>query len=90
MYTQLDLSKVDSLGCMVFSYKTVMEFFGFDTDPIIGLDIGLTAIKILQLSKSGEKIKVDNYAVVPLELGVVGEKNIIDRDRLIAAIKTAI
>lgn len=90
MYTQLDLSKVDSLRRIVFSYNNILEFFGFDTDPIIGLDIGLTAVKILQLSKSGDRIKVDHYAMVPLELGVVNEKNIVDRDRVIAAIKTAI
>ena len=62
----------------MFSYHNVLEFFGFDTDPIIGLDIGLTAVKILQLSKSGDRIKVEHYAMVPLEHGVVNEKNIID------------
>jgi type IV pilus assembly protein PilM len=74
----------------VFSYNSILEFFGFDTDPIIGLDIGLTAVKILQLGKAGDRIKVEHYAMVPLEQGVVSEKNVVDRDRVVGAIKAAI
>lgn len=67
-----------------------MEFFGYDTDPIVGLDIGSSSVKVLQLGKSGDRIRVENFAIEQLEPGIVREKNIVDRDRVVAAIKAAI
>lgn len=54
------------------------------------MDIGSTAVKILQLAKSGDRIRVDHFAIEPLEPGIVHEKNIVDRDRVLAAIRVAI
>lgn len=67
----------------------IMELLGFDTDPIVGLDIGASAVKILQLGKHGDRIRVENFAMEQLEPGLVRERNIIDRDKVVAAIKSA-
>ena len=89
MYTQLDLSKVISLGIIVLDRSQISEFFGLESDPILGIDIGSTAIKLMQLEMAGGQIRVQHFALEPLEPGVVIEKNIIDRDIVIAAIKAA-
>jgi len=90
VYTQLDLSKVISLRTIVLNRNQILELFGIDTDPILGIDIGSTAIKVLQVGMVGGQIKITNYAIEPLEPGIVIEKNIIDRDRVIAAIREAV
>ncbi len=74
---------------MADSYN-IMELLGFDTGPIIGLDIGASAVKVLQLGKHGDRIRVENFAIEQLEPGVVRERNIVDRDRVVAAIKSVI
>jgi type IV pilus assembly protein PilM len=67
-----------------------MEFIGVDTDPILGLDIGSTAVKIIGLTKVGDKIKLEFYAFEPLEPGAVVEKNIKDREKVVNAIKAVV
>jgi len=49
-------------------------------DPVIGIDIGSTAVKLLELSRSGKTYKVENYAIEPLPEKAVEDKNIIDID----------
>jgi type IV pilus assembly protein PilM len=68
----------------------LLEFFGLDSGPIAGLDIGASSVKVLQLGSSGGRIKVEHFAVESLEPGVVQEKNIVDKDRVVAAIRTAV
>jgi type IV pilus assembly protein PilM len=70
--------------------KNILEMFGLDTTPIMGLDICATAIKLLELSKQDEQIKVERYAIEPLEPGVVVERNILNKERVIEAIKNLI
>lgn len=68
----------------------ILEMFGFDTDPIIGLDISSTAIKLMQLSKKGDQVRIEAFAIEPLEPGVVIEKNIINRERVVEAIQAVV
>ncbi len=44
--------------------------------PILGIDISATAIKLLELSRSGSKYRVESYAVEALPPNSVSEKNI--------------
>jgi Tfp pilus assembly PilM family ATPase len=44
----------------------------------MGVDVSSTAVKILELSGSGEKYRVESYAVEPLPANAVVEKNITD------------
>ena len=50
--------------------------------PLVGLDISTTAVKLLELSqtagKDGALYRVESYGVVPLPPNAVVEKNIAD------------
>ncbi len=67
-----------------------MEYFGFDTDPIVGLDIGSSAVKVMQLSKVNDRLCVEHFAMEPLAPGVILEKNIVDRQKVVDAIKAVV
>lgn len=58
--------------------------------PIIGLDISTTAVKLLELSKSGNRYRVESYAVEPLPPNSVIEKTISDEEGVGEAIKRAV
>lgn len=75
---------------MVFDRKTIMDFFGYETDPIVGLDIGSSSIKLLQMSKQKGRLQVDNFAVVRLPDGAILEKNVVDPQKVADAIKEVV
>lgn len=58
--------------------------------PVLGLDISSTAIKLLELSRSGSHFKVESYAVEPLPPNSVVEKNIADVDAVGEVIKRVV
>ncbi|MCB1553415.1 MAG: pilus assembly protein PilM [Xanthomonadales bacterium] len=58
--------------------------------PLIGVDISSTAVKLLQLSQTGGRYRVEHYAVEPLPLNAVVEKNIVEVDAVGEAIKRAL
>ncbi len=64
--------------------------FGRKKPAILGLDISTTAVKLLELSKSGNRYRVESYAVEPLPPNSVIEKNISDVDGVGEAIKRAV
>ena len=66
------------------------DLFKPKAPPVIGLDISSTAVKLLELGRSGDKIRVESYAVEPLPPNSVIEKNISDVDAVGDAIKRAI
>ncbi|MGO1542109.1 MAG: pilus assembly protein PilM [Luteimonas sp.] len=57
--------------------------------PIVGVDISSTAVKLLQLSRSGERYRVEHYAVEPLPPNAVVEKNIVEVEAVGEAISRA-
>ena len=57
--------------------------------PLVGVDISSTAVKLLQLSRSGERYKVEHYAVEPLPPNAVVEKNIVEVEAVGDAIRRA-
>lgn len=57
---------------------------------MIGLDISSTAVKLLELSQSGDRYRVEAYSVIPLPANSVEEKNITDVDAVGNAIKRAV
>jgi len=65
-------------------------FLGRKKPTILGLDISTTAVKLLELSKSGDKYRVESYAVEPLPPNSVIEKNISDVEGVGEAIKRAV
>lgn len=52
--------------------------FGPRAVSLVGLDISSTSVKLIELSKSGDKYRVENYGVEPLPASAVVEKNIND------------
>lgn len=58
--------------------------------PLLGLDISSTAVKLLELSQSGGRYRVESYAVEPLPLNSVVEKTISDVEAVGEAIKRAV
>jgi type IV pilus assembly protein PilM len=58
--------------------------------PLLGIDITATAIKLLELSKSGGKYRIESYSVEPLPANSVVEKNIADADAVGEAIGKAV
>lgn len=58
--------------------------------PLLGIDISATAIKLLELSRSGSKYRVESYAVEPLPANSVADKNISDADAVGEAIRKAV
>ncbi len=57
---------------------------------LLGLDISSTAVKLLELSRSGDRYRVESYAVEPLPPNSVVEKNISDVEAVGDAIKRAV
>ena len=54
---------------------------------MLGLDISSTSVKLLELSRSGGKYRVESYGVEPLPENAVVEKNIADVDAVGESIK---
>ena len=49
---------------------------------LLGIDISSSAVKLLELSRSGEKYRVESYAVMSLPAQAVVEKNIADVEQV--------
>jgi len=58
--------------------------------PLVGVDISSTAVKLLQLSETGGRYRVEHYAVEPLPPNAVVEKNIVEVEAVGEAIKRAV
>ncbi len=57
-----------------------MSLLGRKKTTYLGVDISSTAIKLLELGRSGNRYRVESYAVEPLPPNTVVEKNITDVD----------
>lgn len=66
-----------------------MGLFGNKKTIVVGLDISSTAVKLLELSKSGNRYRVEAYAVEPLPPNAVVEKTITDEQAVGEAIRRA-
>ena len=58
--------------------------------PLVGVDISSTAVKLLQLSRSGGRYRVEHYAVEPLPPNAVVEKSIVEVEAVGEAIRRAV
>ncbi len=64
-----------------------MAWFKKKTNVLLGLDISSTSVKLLELSKSGDRFRVEAYGVEPLPPNAVVEKNINDVEGVGEAVK---
>lgn len=67
-----------------------MGLFGGKKTPVIGLDVSSTAVKLLELSGSGNRYRVEAYAVEPLPPNSVVEKGITNVEAVGDAIRRAV
>ena len=67
-----------------------MGLFANSKAPLIGVDVSSTAVKLLQLSQTGGRYRVEHYAVEPLPPNAVVEKNIVEVEAVGEAIKRAL
>jgi len=64
-----------------------MSIFSLKPDPVIGIDISSTAVKLLELSRIGKGFQVESYAMEPLPERSVEDKNIIELESVGTAIE---
>lgn len=57
---------------------------------LVGVDISSTAVKLLQLSRSGDRYRVEHYAVEPLPPNAVVDKAVVEMEAVGEAIKRAL
>jgi type IV pilus assembly protein PilM len=67
-----------------------VQLFGEQSAPLIGIDISSAAVKVLQLSQTAGRYRVEHYGVEPLPPNSVNEKNITQIEVVGAAIKRAV
>lgn len=67
-----------------------MKWFNRKHEHLIGIDISTAAIKLLELSKSGARYKVESYAVAPLAQDAVIDSNISNAAMIAETIKLAL
>jgi len=58
------------------------SLFSKKIDKLVGLDISTTAIKIVELSKSGSNYKLDSYVVEHLSQGLMVDQGIADKEQV--------
>ncbi len=64
--------------------------FGKKNEILLGIDISSSSVKLLELSKSGDKFRVESYAVEPLPVNSVVEKNINDAEAVGETVKKVV
>ncbi len=60
------------------------------TTPVLGLDVSSTTVKLLELSFTGDRYRVESYAVSSLPQDAVIEKNVNDVDGVANAIRSVV
>lgn len=63
------------------------KLLGGATPPLVGVDIGSSSIKLVQLGRSGSGYRLEGFAVEPLPDNVMSDGSITDTGRLADAIK---
>lgn len=67
-----------------------MSLFGKKQQPVIGVDISSTSVKLLELSRNGATFRVESHAVEPLPANAVAEKAVSDPDAVGETIRRAV
>lgn len=67
-----------------------MNWFNRKQNTVLSIDISTAAVKMLELSRFGNRYKVESYAVAPLAKEAMGEKSFTNIDLIAESIKTAL
>lgn len=66
------------------------DMFAKKSQPLVGIDISSSVVKVLELSRSGEHYRVERYAVEPLPQNAVVEHAITEVDQVSDAVERAV
>ena len=64
--------------------------FGKKSQPLLGLDITTSSVKLIELSQSGKRFRVESYSAEPTPPSSVNEKAIVDAKAVGEAIRRAV
>ncbi|RKZ35720.1 MAG: pilus assembly protein PilM [Gammaproteobacteria bacterium] len=67
-----------------------MGLFSRKSAPVIGLDVSSTAVKLLELARTGDRYRVESYSVEPLPANAEVEKNITEVELVGESIRRAV
>ncbi len=70
--------------------EILTKLFRAAPPPLIGVDIGTSSVKLLQLAASGSSYRVEAFAVESLPEGAVSEGSITEPEQVAEAVKRAI
>lgn len=70
--------------------ELIRKLTGGAPPPLIGVDIGSSSIKVLQLSRSGTEYRVEAFAVEAVPEGAVSEGNITDAGLVAETVRRAV
>ncbi len=68
----------------------ILSFLDKKAKPVLGLDISSTSVKLLELSRHGDRYRVETYAVRPLPPNAVVEKNINDPEAVAEVVRAMV
>lgn len=68
----------------------MVSLFKKKSVSVLGLDISSTFVKLLEISRNGDRYKVESYAQVPLAANAVVEKNINEVDLVADAVRKVV
>ena len=68
----------------------MLQLFGKKQKNLIGLDLSSTSVKLLELSRTGDRYRVESYSVEPLSANSIIEKNIVEADEVGDSIKRVV
>ncbi len=69
---------------------SLQSLFGKGSKSLVGLDISSSSVKLLELSRKGDRFHVESYAIEPLPPNAVTDKQIADAKAVGEAISRAI
>ncbi|MFU8831473.1 MAG: type IV pilus assembly protein PilM [Wenzhouxiangella sp.] len=69
---------------------TINKLFRSAAPPLIGVDVGTSSVKLIQLASTGTSYRVEAYAVEPVPEGAVSEGGIVEPEQVAEAVKRAL
>ncbi len=84
-----DLQLIDC-SVIKFFQGYVMSWFRQKQSAVLGVDISTAAVKLLELSKVGDRYRVESYAISTLPKDAVIDKNIANLEVIAEALKKAL
>ncbi|HND14639.1 MAG TPA: pilus assembly protein PilM, partial [Pseudomonadales bacterium] len=68
----------------------MIGLFRRKTPPVLGIDVSSTSVKLIELSRSGDRYTVESYAVQPMPPNSVVEKNIAEVDTVAQCLRDVV